>query len=143
MTAEALVARLRERGVTLRPDGDQLVVSPVSAVQPDELEALRQMKPAVMQMLRPPQLPLLPGPGHVDAYRDALRECWRLMALGPDADAAACHRAMNELFKLEDEVGEPRASELRRQWEIEWHRETGRCPRCGEVGERPHNEDDR
>ena len=137
MTAETLVATLRERGVTLRPDGDQLVVSPVSAVKPDELEALRRLKPWVMAMLRPsPQPALLPEPRHIEAFKIALREAWRLMAEGPDADPEACRRALNEVFKLEDDVGEPRATELRHAWEAAWHRDAGRCPRCGELGDR-------
>jgi hypothetical protein len=82
------------------------------------------------------QLPLLPEPHHIDAYRAALYEFWRLMALGPNADPDPCRRALNEVFKGEDEVGEPRASELRGRWEVEWHQATGRCPRCGERGER-------
>ena len=89
----------------------------------------------------PAQLPLLPEPHHIDAYRAALRQCWSMMAAGPVADPEACPRALNELFKLEDEVGEPRASELRHAWEREWYRETRRCPRCGQPGER-HGEGD-
>lgn len=57
MTPEALVATLRERGVTLRPDGGQLVVSPASAIRPEEVEALRQFKPEIITMLLSPETP--------------------------------------------------------------------------------------
>jgi len=33
-----------------------------------------------------------------------------------------------------DDVGEPRATTLRRQWAREWWQETGVCPYCGERG---------
>jgi hypothetical protein len=79
--------------------------------------------------------PDLPERRHIDAYRAALRECWRLLSLGPDADPATADRVRGEVFRLEDEVGEPRASQLRHVWAVEWHRETRQCPGCGEPGE--------
>jgi hypothetical protein len=82
------------------------------------------------------QLPLLPEPRHIDAYRAALRQCWQLMAAGAAANPDACRQALSEVVRFEDEVGEPRATDLRHQWEIEWSLATGRCPRCGEPGER-------
>ncbi|MBI2218951.1 MAG: hypothetical protein HYU51_16825 [Candidatus Rokubacteria bacterium] len=76
------------------------------------------------------------GPlAHVESYRATLREFWRLVAL-PAVDPEAAIATHNEVIRLIDEVGEPRATRLRDRWEGEWHRETGRCPRCGERGER-------
>lgn len=72
----------------------------------------------------------------VAAYRAALHEYWRLVALGPGVDRGTAIRAVNEVVRLVDDVGEPAATELRHPLETEWHRETGRCPRCGESGER-------
>jgi hypothetical protein len=46
-----LVALLRARGVGLVPDGATLVVRPAAAVEPDEVEALRQFKPEIMILL--------------------------------------------------------------------------------------------
>lgn len=51
MTAEALVARLRARGIALEPDGVYLLVHPASAVLPDEVDALRQHKPEILVLL--------------------------------------------------------------------------------------------
>jgi hypothetical protein len=78
--------------------------------------------------------PSLPEPRHLDAYRAALREFWHLMARSSGIDATTAARIRDEVVRFEDEVGEPRAMELRHQWEADWHRETGRCPRCGEPG---------
>jgi hypothetical protein len=51
MTAAALVATLRARGVILEPRGDRLRVMPASAVTADEVEALRRLKPDVLAIL--------------------------------------------------------------------------------------------
>jgi hypothetical protein len=51
VTAAALVAELRARGVTLRPEGGALKVRPVSKLTPDELKALRQHKAEVLALL--------------------------------------------------------------------------------------------
>lgn len=51
MTAATLVSRLRARGVALEPDGGYLVVRPARAVTPDEVEALRRLKPDVLAIL--------------------------------------------------------------------------------------------
>jgi tubulysin polyketide synthase-like protein len=67
------------------------------------------------------------------AYRDALRDFWRLTAEGERAKPEACRRALDEVVRLIDEAGEPRATRLRHRWENDWRRETGRCPRCGEA----------
>jgi hypothetical protein len=72
------------------------------------------------------------------AYREALHLVWTLTAEGERADPAACLAALDELTRWLDEAGEPAATELRRRWAREWHRETGRCPTCGESG--PHHD---
>lgn len=51
MTAAALVADLRARGVTLEPHGGRLRVRPVSAVRPEDAEAIRQLKPEILRLL--------------------------------------------------------------------------------------------
>ena len=51
MTAAALVAILHARGVILKPHGGRLRVMPASAVTPDEIQALRQLKLEVFRLL--------------------------------------------------------------------------------------------
>ncbi len=75
------------------------------------------------------------------AYRQALRRWFELTAQGPAADRAEVARLYQELLRLIDEVGEPRATRLRRQWAREWWQETSVCPFCGERG--PYHEPDR
>lgn len=70
------------------------------------------------------------------AYREALRRFWTLAADGECAHPAASQEALDELARRLDDVGEPAATEHRRRWENEWHRESGKCPRCGETGPR-------
>jgi hypothetical protein len=57
VTAAALVASLRNRGVTLQPEGDRLRVRPTGLVTAEELEALRTHKAEVMALLAPPWIP--------------------------------------------------------------------------------------
>jgi hypothetical protein len=52
--ALTLVANLRARGVTLKPDGDKLRVRPSSRLTPDELAALREHKADVLALLTAP-----------------------------------------------------------------------------------------
>jgi hypothetical protein len=77
-----------------------------------------------------------PPVDNVTAYCAAMREFWRLVALGPAVDRGTAIKALNEVIRLVAEVGEPTATELRHRLEAEWHREAGRCARCGESGER-------
>lgn len=67
-------------------------------------------------------------------YREALLRWWALVALGADSAVVEVQGIHQDIVRLLDEVGEPKATERRRAWELEWHRETGRCPFCGEPG---------
>lgn len=68
-------------------------------------------------------------------YYEALRLVWGLTQTGAGASPATCKAAYAEVVRLTDDVGEPLASRLRHIWEVEWRRQTGRCPRCGEAEE--------
>ena len=186
MTAATLVASLHARGVVLETRGDRLRVKPASAVTPDEVQALRRLKPEILRLLTgaeygpaavssawspwPEVLPRIgakqtisfapcalctrwtfvtygPTPLCFDcattpttparvAYRTALERVWRLIARRERGEPATCRAALDELARRLDDMGEPAATELRRRWEEEWWRETGRCPRCGETGPR-------
>ena len=52
MTAEALVADLRARGITLRPDGEKLRCRPRAALTERDLSALRTHKADVLAVLQ-------------------------------------------------------------------------------------------
>ena len=67
-------------------------------------------------------------------YWEALGRWFELAAQGPTANQAEVARVYQELLRLIDEVGEQRATTLRRQWAREWWQETGLCPYCGERG---------
>lgn len=54
MTAAALIADLRSRGVTLVADGERLRCRPRSALSDDDLSALRAHKSEVLARLRSP-----------------------------------------------------------------------------------------
>jgi len=84
-----------------------------------------------------------PGPGTPTAldraateadYRQAIL-CWfELTTQGPAVHQAEVDRVHQEILRLIDDVGQPRATSLRHQWARAWHRETGVCPYCGERG---------
>ena len=52
MTAAALIAGLRSRGVTLVAEGERLRCRPRSALSDDDLGALREHKPEILAQLR-------------------------------------------------------------------------------------------
>lgn len=68
------------------------------------------------------------------AYREALGRWFELAAQGSEANRAEVARLYQQIIKLIDEVGEPTATTLRRQWARQWWSETGICPWCGERG---------
>ncbi|MFQ5830693.1 MAG: hypothetical protein ACE5JD_16295, partial [Candidatus Methylomirabilia bacterium] len=90
----------------------------------------------------PGQAPAPPDPAATEGtYRQVLWRWFELAALGAAADRDEVLRLYQELLRLMDEVGEPRATRLRRQWAREWWEETGVCPFCGERG--PYHDPDR
>ena len=52
MTPTMLLADLTARGIELRADGDKLRFQPVNLVTPDEVDALRQHKSAILKLLQ-------------------------------------------------------------------------------------------
>lgn len=62
MTAAALIAALRARGVTLEPRGDRLRVRPISRLTPDELDRLRAAKAEVLALLAAAPVETTPAP---------------------------------------------------------------------------------
>jgi hypothetical protein len=68
------------------------------------------------------------------AYRQALRRWFELTAQGPNANREEVARVYQDLLRLIDDGGEPRATELRRESAREWWEKAGLCPFCGEPG---------
>lgn len=122
MTAEEVLAQVLEAGgrVILDPERPRLLVPP----------ALKPLVAEHRYALR-----------HLVLYREALRHWWALAAQGSQADQGEVSRVYQEIIKLIDEVGEPRATQLRREWAREWWQQTGVCPWCGELG--PYHDPER
>lgn len=79
--------------------------------------------------------PAPPNPAATEAaYRQTLRRWFQLTTQGPAADREEIARVHQEILRLIDDVGEPSATTLRRQWAREWWQETSVCPYCGEPG---------
>lgn len=117
MTPLTLLAELQRRDVELVPEGDRLRYRGPRGALSDDLRALvREHRDALRRLL---------------VYRQALRRWWALTAQGPEADQAEVLQLHQEIIRLIDEVGEPLATKLRRQWAREWWQATGVCPFCG------------
>lgn len=76
-----------------------------------------------------------PKTAAVRLYHRGLERLWVLNAQVQQPPAAEVAAAIDEVVRLMDEVGEPDATELRRQWARRWHEETGVCPWCGTPGD--------
>jgi hypothetical protein len=72
----------------------------------------------------------------ITLYKAALWKWWTLTAQGADADEGDVETTYQEIVRLIDELGEATATMLRHEYEVEWYRQTRRCPRCGEHGDR-------
>lgn len=78
--------------------------------------------------------PALSPVDHEAEYRAVLARAFALIAAGPAADAQECRRVLAEEARLVDELGPRRADLIRAEAARAWHRETGRCPFCGQPG---------
>ena len=64
MDAATILARLQQVGVTVKPDGDDLVLKPGVRIPPDLYEPIKVNKPRIMDILRrsnPPVVDVPPG----------------------------------------------------------------------------------
>jgi hypothetical protein len=131
-----LIERVRSLGVSLKPDGDRLVLAPKGAL-PDDLRAeLVAHKPEVLAMLRAVPAPVSRVSAPV-ALRATYRRWFELTVVEADgqridpAEAEALHQA---IVRLTDEAGPLWADavfcdELRR-----FRYDTARCGLCGGLG---------
>ncbi len=118
-------------------------------------EVLTKVLEAGGRVIRDPERPrlLVPPPlkplvaEHREALRrlilywQTLRRWWELTAQGAAADRTEVERTYQAILRLMDEVGEPQATAIRRQWAREWWEETGICAWCGEQG--PYHDPER
>lgn len=134
MLAVQLLEDLRRRGVTLIADGDRLRFRPREAVSPELRTLLAEHKAELLTFLKEnPVSPSTPIP----ALRQALREWYALTAKGADGDPPTPEEAqalLSEIRRLWDDVGPAFAETVSREEAMAWHRETKRCPLCGERG---------
>lgn len=92
MTASDLLKTLRDSGVAVRADGDQLRLSPVEAIPRELIDELRRRKPEILSLLAGQRKPLTAA-DRLAAYDSAVSEANRQYAGGPidwpAVDAAA------------------------------------------------------
>lgn len=88
-----LLAELAERGITLRPAGSQLGVSPSSALTPELVSRIRALKAEILSLLAGPPPGRAGGrsPAPSAAERDALVALAARPGLRVDELAAATH----------------------------------------------------
>jgi hypothetical protein len=146
VNAAALVGTLRARGVSLEPHGDRLRIRPASAVRPEEVEALRRNKAAVIALLRSAptsvsETATAPTRDLIADYREVLGRLWLLNIPGESrpprahqTDVDDARRLLAEQARLCDELGPALASAVARQAARGWVTAMGRCPWCGESG---------
>jgi hypothetical protein len=72
----------------------------------------------------------------IAAYKAALWTWWTLTAQAADAAEADVEATYQQILALIDELGPTSATQLRHEHEVDWYKQTGRCPRCGEHGDR-------
>lgn len=132
MAAAELVQALRARGVTLEPAGDQLRVRPASALSAEELEALRQVKPEVLRLLK-----ARPTPTPAHHLRVTIRRRFALTVAEMDGqrpNPREVEALQQEILRRTDETGPAYAEALIRDEARRFRWETARCGWCGSLG---------
>jgi len=132
-----LVARVQALGITIRADGDTLVLAPRGVVPPDLRAELVAAKPAVLAVLR-----AAPGPpvATIEVLRAAYRRWFTLTvaeADGTPVDPAEAEALHQQILRLTDDVGLARADAVYADELRCFRRDTGRCGLCGGLGH-PH-----
>ena len=73
MDAVSILDRLREVGVTVRPDGDELVLKPGARIPPDLYGPIKANKPQIMDILRGSNPPVVDASPEWHAHEVARR----------------------------------------------------------------------
>lgn len=138
--AEALLATLRGRGLSVTSTGDRITVAPAGRLSDMERAEIRRLKPELLRLLTPS-----PTQGAMTALREAYRVTFRLTAEGirgphgftqQDAD-----EAVQVITALSDDVGPVRAAALLAEELRLYLAETGVCGLCGSVSHHTEQED--
>ncbi len=132
MTPAEVLARVLEAGGRIIADPGRLRLLVPPAFKPlvaEHREALREL----ICQTGSPTTPSTPVP----ALRRALRAYFVLLARGtggdPEATLKEARALLSEIRRLWDDVGPAFAEAVERQETRAYHRETGRCPYCGEI----------
>ena len=140
-----LVERVQALGITIRADGDTLVLAPSGVVPPDLRAELVAAKPAVLAVLRATASPRAAPPPRMPArvvLRLAYRRWFDLTVAEADgqriapAEAEALHQ---EILKLTDEAGPAWADAVFADALRRFRSDTGRCGLCGGLGHPPED----
>jgi hypothetical protein len=75
-----------------------------------------------------------PASAHFRWYGLWLERLWGLRARGAKADPTEIEEAHQHVMKFIDNIGEPKATTLRRQQGTSWYESTCFCPHCGRRG---------
>lgn len=134
MTAQEVLAKILEAGGQVIPDPHRprlLVPSALKPLVAEHRDALREL---VRQL--PRLIPPLPAP--IPALRRSLRAWYVMMAREAAGGLPTVEETriilLSEIRRLWDDVGPTFAEAVERQDARAYHRETGRCPFCGEIG---------
>ena len=124
MTPTVLLTTLATAGAVVAAAGERLrVEAPPGVLTPQLRAAITEHKGELLRLI------LLAG-----QYRATLRRGFALVASGPAPAPAECAEFLAEQARLEAALGPALAIQIGRDEAGAWHRDTGRCPWCGERG---------
>jgi hypothetical protein len=130
-----LVERVRALGITIRADGDTLVLAPSGVVPPDLRAELVAAKPAVLAVLRATASPTV-------ALRAAYRQ-WFVLTVaeadGARVDPAEAQALHQQILRLTDDAGPLWADAVFADTLRRFRSDTGRCGLCGGLGHPPED----
>ena len=95
MTADALLARLRARGVTLRIEGDRIIATPASRLDAEEVEALRRAKQEIIAYV------IADSSARIRRIRTHCVTCGRPL---PDDAWTRCYACVDAAYTARDEL---------------------------------------
>lgn len=133
MTARALLAELRRRGIRLAAAGGRLRYRPASQVPPELQALMAQHKSALIALLEAEHRALGPVAQAALAYHTHLRSGFALIA-DSEASPEGCRQFLDEEMRLVDALGPAHALEILRATAHAWTMERNSCPWCGQAG---------